>query len=81
MSEHVLTSIEARNMQHNTPPSRFGAGTCTSACRFDLSSQLGAVMCRDPLVLPYHHSGMGRVLPYKSKWFTFGHDINVVVGE
>eukprot|EP00877_Chromochloris_zofingiensis_P009947 jgi/Chrzof1/5205/Cz15g16090.t1 len=36
---------------------------------------------RDPIILPFYHSGMGRVMPYRSMLPRIGHTVHVVVGE
>ncbi|KAJ9523269.1 hypothetical protein QJQ45_024065, partial [Haematococcus lacustris] len=36
---------------------------------------------RDPVVLPFFHSGMGDVLPLKASFFRVGHRIHVTVGQ
>lgn len=36
---------------------------------------------RDPIVLPFFHSGMGRVLPLRARGFGVGHEVVVLVGE
>jgi monolysocardiolipin acyltransferase len=41
--------------------------------------QLGA--CRAPIVLPYYHSGMGDVVPYKGRFPRMGHTVTVTFGD
>ena len=36
---------------------------------------------RDPIVLPFYHSGMGRVLPRHGRLPRAGHSVAVVVGQ
>lgn len=40
-----------------------------------------AVPGRDPVVLPFYHSGMGAVLPKRTRRPRTGHDVRVVVGQ
>jgi hypothetical protein len=37
--------------------------------------------CRDLIVLPMYHSGMAKVLPFKSKLFHAGQTVTVMIGE
>jgi hypothetical protein len=37
--------------------------------------------CRDPIVLPFYHSGMGPVLPRHGRLPRAGHSVSVVVGQ
>jgi hypothetical protein len=36
---------------------------------------------RDPILLPFVHSGMGRVMPYRAKVPGVGHTVHVAIGE
>ena len=36
---------------------------------------------RDPLVVPFYHTGMGKVLPLNARGFGVGQEVEVVVGE
>lgn len=38
-------------------------------------------ICRDPIVLPFYHSGMGYVLPMSASFFRAAQEVTVVVGE
>lgn len=49
---------------------------------------IGKVICdvrratgRDPIVLPFHHSGMGRVLPMHHLVPRVGHQVDILVGQ
>ena len=37
--------------------------------------------CRAPVVLPYYHTGMGDVMPYKARVPRFGHNVTVTFGD
>jgi len=37
--------------------------------------------CRDPVVLPFYHTGMGEVMPRKARVPRAGKDVHVVVGQ
>ncbi len=37
--------------------------------------------CRSPVVLPFYHSGMGEVMPWKARFPRPGNHVTVVVGE
>lgn len=37
--------------------------------------------CRDPIILPYFHSGMSRVMPFKSMIPRIGQEVVVAVGQ
>lgn len=37
--------------------------------------------CRDPVILPYFHSGMARVMPFKHTLPGVGHSVEVAVGQ
>lgn len=39
------------------------------------------MLCREPIVLPYYHSGMGAVMPYKGRFPRMGHNVIVTFGE
>lgn len=39
------------------------------------------MQCREPIVLPFYHSGMGRILPKGSVIPRIGHTVNVTVGQ
>lgn len=39
------------------------------------------LQCRDPIVLPFYHSGMGRILPKGSVIPRVGQTVYVTVGE
>lgn len=42
-----------------------------------MCSNTVAVLCRPPVVLPYYHTGMGDVFPYKARLPRVGHRVQV----
>ncbi|KAG2498619.1 hypothetical protein HYH03_003367 [Edaphochlamys debaryana] len=62
------------NFDGKLGPLRWGAGKLVCEAR-RLSGG------KDPIVLPFYHSGMGHVLPLSSRFFKAGHEVEVRIGE
>ena len=41
----------------------------------------GIITCRDPLVIPFYHSGMARIMPEHGRIARVGQTVAVTVGE
>lgn len=39
------------------------------------------MLCREPVVLPYYHTGMGAVMPFQARLPRVGHNVTVTFGD
>ena len=44
-------------------------------------SEAAELCCRDPIVLPFYHSGMGEVMPEHGRILRVGKQVNITVGD
>ncbi|MEW5309698.1 MAG: hypothetical protein WDW38_001563 [Sanguina aurantia] len=69
---------------HVFPEGRINVDGTLGPCKWGVGKLVcdARVRCgEDPLVLPFYHSGMGRVLPLQAKVPSVGHSVEVLVGE
>ncbi len=68
--------VEISSYQTDTPLMLIQVPVCKDSCK-----EIDLCDCRQPVILPFFHSGMGRVLPKGSVRPRLGNVVTVLVGE